>query len=424
MKPVLNDLLLILCQDAESRRTLRGVAGKLGCEWVEADSQGSLDEVLAIRRPTIAAVAVDNIETDGLGVLETLAASSAPPATFLVSSTDARVLASITRAAESHGLKVIGGGTRPLDALELERTFSAHLVSPPPIPREELQHAFAANELMLEYLPKIALSADGPTVQGVEALVRWQHPRKGLLYPRHFLDAVEQHDLLTELTDFVMTEALRQAGQWHATGLRLEMVINLSPRLVRDRDFPERLSRLLSETGVPADRLVLDVTEGSAAVDKHFMLDVFTRLRILGVGISLDNFGTGLSSLTELYRMPYSEIKVDHALMADVVREPDAMLIVRAIADLAHTLKLAVCAEGIENRQTLEFAQRAGFDSAQGRFFSGPVPASEIEHVVRTWPSFGPAATGTWRAISTRDVDGSATTYAVRRPERIEREAS
>jgi EAL domain-containing protein (putative c-di-GMP-specific phosphodiesterase class I) len=319
---------------------------------------------------------------------------------------------------------VIGGGTRPLDALELERTFSAHLVSPPPIPREELQHAFAANELMLEYLPKIALSADGPTVQGVEALVRWQHPRKGLLYPRHFLDAVEQHDLLTELTDFVMTEALRQAGQWHATGLRLEMVINLSPRLVRDRDFPERLSRLLSEAGVPADRLVLDVTEGSAAVDKHFMLDVFTRLRILGVGISLDNFGTGLSSLTELYRMPYSEIKVDHALMADVVREPDAMLIVRAIADLAHTLNLAVCAEGIENRQTLEFAQRAGFDSAQGRFFSGPVPASEIEHVVRTWPSFGPAATGAWRAISTRDVDGSATTYPVRRPERIEREAS
>jgi hypothetical protein len=249
MKPVLNDLLLILHQDAESLRTLRGVAEKLGCDWIEADSQESLEEVLAIRHPTIAVVTVDNVETNGLAVLKTLTASSAPPATFLVGSID-------------------------------------------------------------------------------------------------------------------------------------------------------------------------------AAVDKDLMLDVFTRLRILGVGISLDNFGTGLSSLTELYRMPYSEIKVDHALMADVTREPDAMLIERAIADLAHTLKLAVCAEGIENRQMLEFARSSGFDSAQGRFFSGPVPASEIEHVVHTWPSFGPAATGTWRAISTRDVDGSATTYPVRRPERIEREAS
>lgn len=424
MKPLFNDLLLILFQDAESLSTLRAVAKRLGCEWVEADSQESLDGVLAIRHPTLAVIAVDNVETDSLTVLQTLTAGDAPPAIYLVGSIDARVLASITRAAESYGLKVIGAGPRPLDALELERIFSAHLISPPPIPREELLHAFASNELILEYLPKVALSAGGLTVKGVEALVRWQHPRKGLLQPRHFLGAIEEHDLLTELTDFVMTEALRQAGQWRATGLPLEMVINLSPRLVRDRDFPERLSRLLTETGVPAGQLVLDVIEGSAAVDKNFMLDVFTRLRILGVGISLDNFGTGLSSLTELYRMPYSEIKVDHVLMADVTREPDARLIVRSIVDLAHTLKLAVCAEGIENRQTLEFAQKAGFDSAQGRFFSQPLPASEIERVVRAWPKFGPAATGAWRAIRPLDANGSTTFREIHLPGSAEKEAS
>ena len=229
---------------------------------------------------------------------------------------------------------------------------------------------------------------------------------------------------MTELTDFVLTEALRQAGHWRKAGLHLQVVVNLSLRLVRDREFPDRLVHLLGENEIPAQDLVLDVTEASAAVDHGLMMDVFTRLRILGVGISLDNFGTGRSSLTELYQMPYSEIKVDHSLMADVTREPDAMLIVQAIVDLAHTLKLNACAEGIENRQTLEFARSAGFDTAQGQFFSGPVPAAELEQIVRAWPSFGPAATGRWRAIAPQGIGLDNAAPRPLRPGRTDRGSS
>jgi EAL domain-containing protein (putative c-di-GMP-specific phosphodiesterase class I) len=191
--------------------------------------------------------------------------------------------------------------------------------------------------------------------------------------------------------------------------LLLELVVNLSPKLVQDRAFPERLALLLTEHEFPPQQLVLDVTESPSTQDRDLMLDVFTRLRVLGVGLSLDNFGTGLSSLTELYRLPFSEIKVDHSLIGDVVHEREARVIVQAIAELGKTLQLSVCAEGVETRQMLDFIQRAGFDTAQGRFFSDPAQAEDVERIVQVWPSAGPAATGSWRALNPLDFDGSTT---------------
>jgi EAL domain-containing protein (putative c-di-GMP-specific phosphodiesterase class I) len=395
----LKDLMLILETDSESLATLSAVAEKLGCDRVETRSLESLRDALSIRRPTLAVVAVDMVDANCLGVLQALGDSSVPPATFLVGSVDARVLSSIKRAAEARGLKVVGTGCRPLNLLNLEMLFAEHLTTPPPVARAELEQALAANELSIQYQPKIALGAGALRIQGVEALVRWQHPSKGLLHPRHFVHAVEEYELLSGLTDFVMTEAIRQAGQWRANGLVLELVINLSPCLVRDRGVPERLAHLLREHEIPPNQLMLDVTEASAAIDRDLMFDVFTGLRMLGVGLSLDNFGTGLSSLTELYRMPYSEIKVDHSLIADAVQEREAMLIVRAIANLAHTLNLAVCAEGVETHQMLEVVRNSGFDSAQGRLFSRPVQASEIEGIVKAWPNVAAAASGSLAEI-------------------------
>jgi EAL domain-containing protein (putative c-di-GMP-specific phosphodiesterase class I) len=395
-----DDLLLILDKDPKSLAVLRTVAERLGCDHVEADSADGLRDILASRRPTIAVLAVDGFDVDGLAMLRVLALEVAQPATLLVGAVHARVLAGARRAAESQGLRVIGVATRPLDPVAIEQLLMPHLTGAPPIALAELEQALTEHELILEYLPKIDIRGTVPKMQGVEALVRWQHPRRGLLYPRHFLGPIEDHELMTRLTDFVMTEAVRQASLWRAQGLPLEMVVNLSPKLVTDREFPERIAVLLRENEVPAQQLVLDVTEASSLDSRDLMLDVFTRLRILGVGLSLDNFGTGVSSLTELYRMPFSEIKVDQALIADVAREREAMLIVQAIANLAHTLELEVCAGGVETREMLGFVQSNGFDTAQGRFFSGPVKPSEIERLVDTLPCSEAAATGRWRVMS------------------------
>jgi EAL domain-containing protein (putative c-di-GMP-specific phosphodiesterase class I) len=404
-----NDLLLILEPDPASQDVLNAVAGRLGCERVSTDSLKALQELLSARRPTIVVMAVDGVDGEFLAHFQTLAQHGARPATLLIGDVSSRVLAGAKRLAESRGLRVIGIAGRPLDGIAIEQLLTPFLLAAPPIPREELEHALEEHELFLLYQPKLIIASAVPKIQGVEALVRWQHPRRGLLQPRHFLGAVEEYDLMARLTDFVMTEAVRQAGVWQAKGLGLEMVVNLSPKLVRDRDFPERLATLLRESEFPPEQLTLDVVESTSSQDRSLMLDVFTRLRVLGVGLSLDNFGTGLSSLTELYRLPFSEIKVDHTLIADVVREREAQLIVQAIANLGHTLQLGVCAEGVETRQTLEFIRFIGFDTAQGRFFAEPAHGGEIERIVQAWPSSGPAATGSWQALKPIDFDSTST---------------
>jgi len=406
---VANDLMLILEPDPAAQSVLYAVADRLGCEKVTTDSLKALNELLTTRSPSIVAMAVDGVDGDFLAHFQTLAQHGARPATLLVGDVSARVLAGAKRLAESRGLRVIGAAPRPLDGVLIEQLLTPFLTAAPPIPREELEQALLEHELFLQYQPKLIIAGAVPKIHGVEALVRWQHPRRGLLQPRHFLGAVEEYNLMSRLTDFVMTEAVRQAGVWQTNGVPLEMVVNLSPRLVRDRDFPERLSMLLRESEFPPDQLTLDVTESTSTQDRGLMLDVFTRLRVLGVGLSLDNFGTGLSSLTELYRLPFSEIKVDHTLIADVVREREAQLIVQAIANLAHTLQLSVCAEGVETRQTLEFIRFIGFDTAQGRFFAEPANGAEIERIVQAWPSSGPAATGSWQALKPSDFDRTST---------------
>jgi EAL domain-containing protein (putative c-di-GMP-specific phosphodiesterase class I) len=415
-----SDLMLILEPDDESRAELCAIAERLGCDHVEAGTVESLREVLAIRRPTIAVLAVDRTDTDCLALIKVLGHHEARPATLLVGSNSARVLASVKRAAESRGLPILGVASRPLDPAVIEKMVAQRLIVAPPVPRAELEQALAELELTLMYQPKLAIDSAIMKFEGVEALVRWQHPRRGLLQPRHFLIAVEEHGLMSQLTDFVMTEAVRQAGQWRTRGLQLQMTVNLSTKLVRDREFPERLAVLLQENDFPPQLLVLDVTESPILDDHELLVDVFTRLRILGVGLALDNFGTGQSSLTGLYRMPYSELKVDHVLIADVPREREARVIVKAIVSLAHSLGLTVCAEGVETSQMLDFVRGAGFDSAQGRFFSEPVPAGEVEEMVRAWPATGPAAAGSWRPAKSRDFDGATTTVRSLRARSVE----
>jgi EAL domain-containing protein (putative c-di-GMP-specific phosphodiesterase class I) len=401
--------LLILDHDSASLDVLRSVADRLGCDRIECDTIANLNDILAVRSPTIAVLAMDTPGGDGLAALRTLADHQMRPATFLIGSPAPRVLSSARRAAKTRGLSVIGTSPRPLDPGALEGLLTAHLTAAPAIPRSELEQALTRHELTLLYQPKIALHPDVLTCQGVEALVRWQHPRRGSLRPAHFLHAIEKHGLMTELTDFVMTEAIRQSGQWRAQGLPLETVVNLSPRLVRDPEFPRRLASLLQEHDLPPQLLVLDIAEPSSSDDHDLMLEVFAALRILGVGLSLDNFGTGRSSLTELHRMPYSELKVDRSLLADGPTDPDAQRIIHAVTDLAHALQLTVCAEGVETRAMFDFVRDAGFDSAQGHFFCAPVDAAQIEHFAKEWPRSAQSSTGSWRSLRPAADNSSAT---------------
>jgi EAL domain-containing protein (putative c-di-GMP-specific phosphodiesterase class I) len=395
-----NPVILIVDPLPDTSRLWQEVADKFVCDRVEAHSLPAFYDCLATRHPTIVVIAVDS-DIDGLVVLHALADRHRSAAIFIVGSLDAKLLASITRTAMSLGLEIIGSSTRPLDAENVQRAFAGHLGYPPTIRSDELEQSFAAGELALHYHPTIALSCDGPRLQGAEAIVVWKHPKLGMLVPRQWLKNMERSNLLSDLTDFVMIEALRQAGQWHASGTTLKVSMSISPRLMRDRGVPDRVAILLGECGLPADQLILNFSEMANCEDFSLTLDIFSRLRALGIKLSLDKIGMESMSLSELYRFPYTELKLAGSLVADAVHEPNALVVLRAVVDLAHSLGLRVGAAGIDSPKIFELVKNLGIDSIQGGCFFDPMPAAEIERIARTRPAEGPLTRGVWSIAST-----------------------
>ncbi|HEY4644734.1 MAG TPA: EAL domain-containing protein, partial [Steroidobacteraceae bacterium] len=185
-------------------------------------------------------------------------------------------------------------------------------------------------------------------------------------------------------TDFVIAEAVRQAGLWEAAGLELSVDINLTPSLVRDSGFIERFMRVLKEHETSPERITIEVIEAASLQDRELVREVLTRLRLYGIGLSLDDFGTGYSSLTELCRLPFSELKIDRTLIHDVPDSRQASTIVAAIIELAHRLSIRVCAEGVETDQACEFLKEAGCDSLQGVLFAMPMAAPDLERMAKS----------------------------------------
>jgi EAL domain-containing protein (putative c-di-GMP-specific phosphodiesterase class I) len=242
----------------------------------------------------------------------------------------------------------------------------------------ELCRALDEHELTLHYQPKLT-AGGSPMVTGVEALVRWNHPQLGLLLPGQFLPLADAAGLMTEITDFTITEAIQQYALWRDRGIDLPVAVNLAPTLIKDERFPERLVSSLRQFDVPPTRLTLEVKEMERLSDRALCLEAFTRLRAAGVGLALDDYGSGLSSITELYRMPFTEVKIDGALIADAARDENAGIVMRAIVRLAHELFMVVTAEGVETDLHLNHAIFSECDFAQGTLLCGPRPPTDLE---------------------------------------------
>ena len=314
-----------------------------------------------------------------IDLLEFLGSMQINSRIVLLSGHDLSKLANAQRTAAVVGLNIAGTLERPLALSALARILARDGAEAPPPAPDELRRAIAHGELLLHYQPVLSRSTDAWTVSGTEALVRWQHPERGLLYPGQFLRIAESAGLLGELTDFVIAAAIQQVGLWRRNGLELTVAINLAPALVRDLGFMERFMRELGEHGVPPEAITLEVIEATSPLERALLRDVLGRLRLHGVTLSLDDFGTGHSSLTELCRLPFNEIKIDRTLIHDVPDQRQASTVTSAIIELAHRLSMRVCAEGVETEQAFRFLASAGCDSMQGVLFSPPVAAHELE---------------------------------------------
>ncbi|MBI9114865.1 putative bifunctional diguanylate cyclase/phosphodiesterase [Sanguibacter suaedae] len=242
---------------------------------------------------------------------------------------------------------------------------------------EEIRTALTTDQLVLHYQPKVDL-VDG-RVRGVEALVRWQHPDRGLLPPVEFLGLVEELGLMRSLTDIVLRSALDQASRWRAAGRDLEVAVNLSASGLVDVDLPDRVDAILRERGLPPQVLQLEITEEFLMRDRERARSILARLRATGVQVALDDYGTGFSSLGYLRDLPLDELKLDRSFVAPMVDEPRAAAIVASTIGLAHSLGLRMVAEGIETREVFDALARLGCDQGQGYHMSRPVPAVELE---------------------------------------------
>jgi len=244
-------------------------------------------------------------------------------------------------------------------------------LSPPDVSLDALKRALDLDELRVFYQPQFALDVGG--YSSIEALVRWRHPTRGLLGPAAFLGLAESAGLMSQVTDFVLAKACRDAANWPG----IAVAVNISPAEFNDALLASRLERALGRWGFPPERLVVEIVESAGLGDPVRAIAVARELRSMGVRLAIDDFGVGFSSLSLLRRIPFDLVKIDKSFV-DAIPEPRSTAIIRSIIGLAHTLGAKVVGEGVETQDQARFLNGAQCDYLQGFLFSRPIEASDV----------------------------------------------
>lgn len=240
----------------------------------------------------------------------------------------------------------------------------------------DLERAIRANELELFFQPQVELATGRPV--GAEALIRWRHLHVGDVPPERIVGIAERTGLIGTLTFWILNAALRQAAQWYPAGISPRLSINLSVSTLTDRELPAVVDQTIKTWGVPPDHVVLEIAESSMIADAERSGAILTRLEAIGVQLSIDDFGSGFSSLSALRRFPIDELKIDRPFIAGMLGNKGDASLVRAIIDLGHNFEMRVVAEGVENPAALEELKRLGCDLAQGNCLATPLPDAQF----------------------------------------------
>ena len=326
-------------------------------------------------------------EMDGVEVMRQLAKTGCLLPLVLISGYDQGVLHSAEQLAKAHSLEIIATLTKPLKFKELQNILESHIQSEVnegnravsnnlQLTTSELEDAIFNKQLLLHYQPQIDMQSG--SLLGVEALVRWQHPEHGLIYPDSFISLAEENGLIGDLTAQVIKQSVEQASCWKKENLIVQVSVNISAETITSLTLPEQLMNMLNNHQLKSSMLTLEVTESSLVSELTTSLDILTRLRMKGIELSIDDFGTGYSSLSQLYQVPFTELKVDQSFVKHMSRNDEARGIVKTCIMLGHELNMHVVAEGVEDRETLDLLNEMGCDIAQGYYIAKPMPADEL----------------------------------------------
>ena len=284
---------------------------------------------------------------------------------FLVIGENRRLLLEVADQAPGEPLTGSAHGANP-DADDVPD--AAHLLG-------ELRHAIEHGELTMFFQPKVDIR--GGAIVGVEALIRWPHPRRGLLEPDRFLPLVRQHGLMRSMTAVVLELALDEAAEWYRRGVGVPVAVNVFAPAISDPALPDQILGALQARGLSPQALTVEITEDLLLDDMDRTRSVLDTLRSNGIRVAIDDFGSGYSALWYLREFPVDEIKLDKEFVAPVLTQPASAAIVRSVVTLAHALGITLVAEGVENAATAERLRQFGCDVAQGYLYSRPLPAAD-----------------------------------------------
>lgn len=379
---------LIIDDDPRICRIIKRMAKDLGIECSTIDNPELFEATHLDFKPNVIFMDLQMPKMDGVELLRKLVELRSSAAIILVSGMDKSVIETTEELGKSLGLNMAGILQKPIDVDEMSSMLLTQFetVSAPPahkdteVTKEELAQAIERKELLVHYQPQVNLKSG--KVLGFEALVRWQHPVHGLLFPDVFIPLAEQHeDLIGALTFSVLDSIFEDKMLSGELTSDLTVSVNLSAMMLSDLSLPDRVAKLFSDHNMETERLMLEVTESGAMKDPSLTMDILTRLRLKNIKLSLDDFGTGFSSMVQLYRLPFTEIKVDKSFVMVAMDNKEAAAIARITIELGHSLGLEVVAEGIEDKKTYDWLKDIGCDIGQGYFISRLVAA---EHFI-TW---------------------------------------
>lgn len=368
--------ILIADDDPDVADFVRTVALDCGFSAEAVSSADTLQPRLTVPQLTHIFLDLNMPGFDGIEVLRHLAQIRCTAQVVILSGADHKIREAARRLGSEMGLDMAGALGKPIHLADLRMLLNGLKPTYIEPTAASVEHAIRADELFLEYQPRVDLASG--TLAGVEALVRWRQPSGTIVMPDNFLPVIENTDVIDALTWAVIAQALDQVRRWANDGVDCPVSINLSPRNLSSLAFVDQLAAMCGQHGVRPDRVTLELTETAAIRDQVATIDILTRLRLKGFSLSIDDFGTGFSSIAMLHRLPFNEAKIDRSFVAELGSCDDTKIIVRAMIDLAHNLSLHTCAEGVEDEAALDILRGLGCDLVQGYHLGRPMAGAAI----------------------------------------------
>ncbi|MDF2094357.1 EAL domain-containing response regulator [Aquibaculum arenosum] len=385
--------LLTIDDDPTICRTVDAIARTAGFETRSTTDGDEFFRLICDWNPTHVVLDLVMPEFDGMDVLHRLADMRSTAQVILTSGHGPRVVEAARKVATEIGLSAPGVLPKPFTPAGLRALLQTNGSAPParkPKPKskstpvlineDEIAAGIEAQQFTAHYQPKIDCVTGA--IVGFEALARWEHPQVGLVMPDRFIAQAEYHGLIDGITRQISEEVVAWLGKVYRQR-DFEISINLSAKSIDDQRVAEEISALCARHGIATTRVVLEVTETSAMGNPTAALELLTRFRIRGFQLSIDDFGIGYSSLAQLSRLPFSELKIDKSFVMTAHSSEESQKIVAALVGLARNLGLRTTAEGVEDAWTLDFLKELGCDHAQGYFIARPMPGPEVEAWVR-----------------------------------------